>query len=159
MKCWSITAIVWLSCLLPGIAAEPLFEKVDLFEAGKDGYVLYRIPGIVVTKKGTVLAYCEAREHSGNDWDHIDVMLRRSTDGGKTWLPRQNLVTLEGAFVRNPAAVKMKLARQGEIAINNPVAFTDAKTGAVHFLFCVDYGRCFYMRSDDDGKTDRKSVV
>jgi Neuraminidase (sialidase) len=158
MKRWSTIAIVWFSGIVPGIAADPLFEKIDLFEAGKDGYLLYRIPGIVVTKTGTVLAYCEARKHSGNDWDHIEVMLRRSTDGGKTWLPRQNLVTLEGQFERNPAAVKQKLAKPGEITINNPVAFADAKTGAVHFLFCVDYGRCFYLRSNDDGKTFTKPV-
>src|ERR1019366_436497 len=123
MKRWSTIANVWFSGIVPGIAADPLFEKIDLFEAGKDGYLLYRIPGIVVTKTGTVLAYCEARKHSGNDWDHIEVMLRRSTDGGKTWLPRQNLVTLEGQFERNPAAVKQKLAKPGEITINNPVAF------------------------------------
>ena len=66
-------------------------EKVDLFEAGKDGYALYRIPGIVVTKQGTVLAYCEARKGDG-DWGQIDVMMRRSRDGGKTWLPRQKIV-------------------------------------------------------------------
>src|ERR1019366_9633424 len=120
MKCWSITAIVWLSCIVPGSAAEPLFEKVDLFEAGKDGYVLYRIPGIAVTKKGTVLAYCEARKNSGSDWDHIDILLRRSSDGGKTWEPRQQLAQLDGPFERNPAAVKMKLAKPGERAFNNP---------------------------------------
>ena len=42
-------------------AAAPLLEKFDLFHAQQDGYALYRIPGIVVTAKGTVLAYCEAR--------------------------------------------------------------------------------------------------
>ena len=54
--------------------------QTDLFEAGSEGYRLYRIPGIVVTKKGTVLAYCEARKGDG-DWGPIDVMMRRSTDG------------------------------------------------------------------------------
>src|SRR4051812_15842547 len=76
-------------------AAEPFLERVDLFEAGKDGYALYRIPGIVVTPKGTVLAYCEARKRTGGDWDAIDVLLRRSTDGGKTWGERQKLSSVE----------------------------------------------------------------
>jgi hypothetical protein len=40
---------------------EPLIAKSDLFEAGREGYALYRIPGMVVTRKGTLLAYCEAR--------------------------------------------------------------------------------------------------
>jgi sialidase-1 len=55
-------------------AAEPLLEKADLFEAGKEGYVLYRIPGIVVTAKGTVLAYCEARKSDKGDWGTIDIL-------------------------------------------------------------------------------------
>ena len=40
---------------------------------------------IVVTAKGTLLAYCEARKGGRGDWGTIDVMLRRSSDGGKTW--------------------------------------------------------------------------
>jgi sialidase-1 len=53
----------------PAAAADPPPpERTDLFTAGKDGYVLYRIPGIVVTAKGTVLAYCEARKSESGDW-------------------------------------------------------------------------------------------
>ena len=153
-----LSTLVVLLTLMPSGRAEPFLEKVDVFEAGKDGYALYRIPGIVVTNKGTVLAYCEARKSSGNDWDQIDVMLRRSTDGGKTWEPRQSPVKLEGKFARNPAAVAKKLAKEGELTVNNPVAFADRQTGAVHFLACVDYGRCFYLKSEDDGKTFSKPV-
>jgi sialidase-1 len=153
-----IAGIFWQSFLFPALADEPFLEKIDLFEAGKDGYFLYRIPGIAVTKKGTVLAYCEARKNSGSDWDQIDILLRRSNDGGKTWEPRQQLAQLDGPFERNPAAVKLKLAKPGERTFNNPIAIVDLKTGAVHFLFCLDYGRCFYIKSDDDGKTFTKPV-
>ena len=59
-------------------AAAPFMEKVDLFEAAKEGYTLYRIPGIVVTKRGTALAYCEARKSDKGDWGTIDILLRRS---------------------------------------------------------------------------------
>lgn len=146
-------------CLGAGRAvAAPLLEKIDLFEAGKDGYALYRIPGIVVTRQGTVLAYCEARKSGKGDWGHIDVVMRRSTDGGKTWQPRQQIVHLEGKFDRNPAAVAQKLGKDGEITINNPVAIADSRSGAVHFLFCVEYGRCFYQRSDDDGQSFTRPV-
>jgi len=65
-------------------AAEPFLEKVDVFDAGKEGYTLYRIPGLVTTRRGTVLAYCEARKSDKGDWGTIDILLRRSTDGGKT---------------------------------------------------------------------------
>lgn len=131
--------------------------KFDLFESGKDGYALYRIPGIVVTKKGTLLAYCEARKHPGGDWGHIDILLRRSTDGGDTWEKPRSIVKLEGKFDRNPAAVKQKLGKEGEITLNNPVAIVDDK-GTVHFLFCLEYARCFYMKSEDDGKSFSKPV-
>src|SRR5260221_13646905 len=76
--------IVALSSCLVTSAAEPFNEKLDLFKAGTGGYKLYHIPGIVVTAKGTVLAWCEARK-KGSDWDAIDILMRRSTDGGKTW--------------------------------------------------------------------------
>ncbi len=150
--------IAFFAIVAPASAAEPFLEKIDLFEAGKDGYVLYRIPGIAVTKSGTVLAYCEARKNSGSDWDHIDIMLRRSTDGGKTWEPRQQLVHMDGPFERNPVTLKLKGVKPGERAFNNPVAIVDHKTGAVHFLFCLDYGGCFHIRSDNDGKTFTKPV-
>ena len=40
-----------------------------------------------------------------------------------------------------------------EACTDNPVAIADRETGAVHFFYCLEYMRCFYMRSDDDGHT------
>ncbi len=62
-------------------AAAPFLEKLDLFVAFQNDYKLSRIPGIVVTKCGTVLAYGEARKSDAGDWGQIDVFLRRSIDG------------------------------------------------------------------------------
>ena len=128
-------------------------EKTDLFVSGEGGYKLYRIPGIVATPTGTVLAYCEARKGDSGDWGTIDVMLRRSTDGGKTWLPRQRLVHVEGNLPLNPVAAAQKLDGPGENTVNNPVAVVDYEDGSLHFLYCLEYMRCFYMRSRDDGVT------
>ena len=144
-------------------AAEPQLVQSDLFEAGKDGYALYRIPGIVCTSRGTLLAYCEARKSNKGDWGTIDIMLRRSTDGGRTWSPRQSLADVPGPKHKNTVALAQKLATDGEVTYNNPVAIVDrlASTGGksvVHFLFCLEYQRCFYMRSDDDGETFSKPV-
>ena len=63
-------------------AAEPRLETSEVFPVGMNVVARYRIPGIVVTQKGTVLACCEARKNSSSDWGEIEVHLRRSTDGG-----------------------------------------------------------------------------
>ena len=144
-------------------AAEPSLIQSDLFQAGQEGYALYRIPGIVCTAKGTLLAYCEARKSNKGDWGTIDILLRRSTDGGKTWSERQKISGVEGPKAKNPVALAQKLATEGEVTYNNPVAFVDrqASTGGksvVHFLYCLEYMRCFYIRSDDDGQTFSKPV-
>lgn len=134
-------------------AAATDIEKIDLFEAGQGGYALYRIPGIVVTAKGTALAYCEARKSDRGDWGPIDILMRRSHDGGRTWDPRQTVVHVEGEEPVNPVAAAQNLDKPGDNTANNPVAIPDMETGAVHFLYCLEYMRCFYMRSDDEGAT------
>ncbi|MGH9844398.1 MAG: sialidase family protein [Blastocatellia bacterium] len=141
----------------PLTAAEPSLEKLDLFEAGTSGYATYRIPGIVVTKRGTMLAYCEARKSERGDWNTIDILLRRSTDGGKTWDAPRKIANVEGPKTKNPAALAQKLANPDDVTYNNAVMIAD-KSGAVHFLFCLEYMRCFYARSDDDGLTFSKPV-
>ena len=141
-----------------GIAAEPSLEKIDVFVGGQGGYALYRIPGVVVTRAGTVLAYAEGRRTGRSDWGTIDILLRRSQDGGRTWGPVQ-LVAHEGASVpRNPVALARKQGERGDRTVNNPAAIVDHQTGAIHFLYCVEYARVFYRRSDDDGKTFSRAV-
>ena len=150
--CPAVVAALLFGSISTATAAEPMLEKIDLFESGKDGYALYRIPGLVVTAKGTVLAYCEARRTGKSDWDTIDIMLRRSTDGGKTWSPRQLISDVPGPKTKNPVALAQKLANADDVTYNNAVAFAD-RDGSVHLLFCLEYSRCFYIRSVDDGVT------
>ena len=109
--------------------------KADLFQSGKDGYTCYRIPAMVVTKRGVVLVFCAARKGGGGDWDPINIAMRRSTDNGRTWEPRRILLD------------------QGPATVDNPTPIVDRQSGAVHFLYQVNYARCYYMRSDDDGQT------
>lgn len=59
------------------------------------GYHTYRIPAVVVTGKGTILAFCEARKNSKADEGDIDIVVKRSFDQGETWGPMQ-LVHEEG---------------------------------------------------------------
>jgi sialidase-1 len=127
-------------------------EKIDLFRAGEDGYAMYRIPGIVITSRGTILVYCEARAGHG-DWTRQDVMLRRSTDGGRTWSPPRKMAEAPADLAPNPAAASQGLERDNKLTAHNALAIADAEPGVVHFLYHVEYARIFYRRSDDDGDT------
>ena len=146
----TLAALALLAFTPPTFAAEP--EKIDLWHADTDGYKIYRIPGVVVTKSGAVLAYCEARKSDRGDWGHIDILLRRSADGGKTWSAPTKIADVPGPKEKNPVALAQKLANKDDVTYNNPVMIAD-RSGAVHLLFCLEYMRCFSARSDDDGKT------
>ncbi len=107
----------------------------DLFTAAEGGYRRYRIPALTVTPRSTVLAFCEARRHTGHDDDEIDILLRRSLDGGRTWEPPQAVVS------------------DGDRTCGNPCPMVDGHTGAVLLPFCKDNQEVFLTRSDDDGQT------
>lgn len=59
---------------------------VGVRKAGDDGSKAYRIPGLVTTNDGTLLAVYDVRYNNSKDLqEHIDIGLSRSTDGGRTW--------------------------------------------------------------------------
>ena len=145
----------WIGLLLAASswAAEPLLEKVDVFQAGTAGYAHYRIPAIVVTPQGSVLAFAEARRNAGGDWGPIDILLRRSTDGGRTWDAQRPAVRVDGPIEQNAVALEQGLAKPGEATYNTPAPIVDRETGRIHLLFCVEYARAYHSYSDDDGRT------
>jgi sialidase-1 len=132
-------------------SAEAFLEKSNVFTPGFNGVAHYRIPGIVVTPAGTVLAYSEARINERRDWGEIEVHLRRSTDGGRSWEPSQHIAHLGERIEGNPHKRDVEGAR--EQTVNNPVAIVDQQTGAIVFLYCVNYARAFSIQSTDDGLT------
>jgi sialidase-1 len=113
----------------------------DLFVCGTGGVNTYRIPSLLLAPDSSLLAFCEARKESVSDASPTDMILRRSTDGGHTWLPTQTLV--QG---------------KGKEALMNPCPVIDRTNNRI-LLFCIDahkYGdnlhRQLLLTSDDNGK-------
>ena len=75
-------------------------EKQDVFESGmhnqpnKDGIKSYRIPALLKTDKGTLIAGADERRLHSSDWGDIGMVVRRSEDKGKTWSDRVTITNL-----------------------------------------------------------------
>lgn len=125
-------------------------DEVVVFKEGTGGYEVYRIPAIVETKAGTLLAFAEARKKKSNgDSGDIDLVVKKSEDGGKTW-GQATMIWDEGANT-----------------CGNPVPIVDQQTGKIHLLMTWNHGddnwseltsgtgadtrRPYYTWSDDDG--------
>ena len=76
-----------------------------VFKSETEGYNTFRIPAIVKATNGDLLAFAEGRKASRSDTGDIDLLLKRSTDGGKTWGPLQLLWDDAGNTCGNPCAV------------------------------------------------------
>lgn len=120
---------------LAAAVAAPVMRRTVLFEAGQQGYFTYRIASLVATKPGSLLAFAAARKGQGGDWDPINIVQRRSTDAGRTWAPVRVVVA------------------DGDLPCDNAMPITDYVTGEVHLLYQIDYARCYYTKSADDGLT------
>jgi N-acetylneuraminic acid mutarotase len=131
------------------VHAEP--ATTNVFVAGTDGYHTYRIPAVVVSTHGTVLAFCEGRKYGGGDTGAIDMLLKRSRDGGRTWSAQQVVWT------------------DAENTCGNPAPIVDRDTGTIWLLMTWNLGtegekkinagtstqtrRVYITSSHDDGIT------
>lgn len=85
--------------LEPAPGAE-ISDKKDVFESGHsgqpnaDGIASYRIPALLKTDKGTLIAAADERRLHASDWGDIGMVVRRSEDGGKTWGDRIHIANL-----------------------------------------------------------------
>ena len=113
-----------LGCCLfsPAGAAPGAVEKVDVFVSGNEGYHTFRIPAVVRAQNGDVLAFCEGRKIGGGDAGDIDLILRRSTDGGRTW----------GAI--------QTVWDDGANTCGNPCPVLDASTGTLWLVLTHNIG-------------------
>jgi len=79
--------------------------QVPVFRSGTEGYASFRIPAIVTSPNGKLLAFCEGRVQNAGDFGNIDVVMKESSDGGKTWSPLRILVDADSLQAGNPAPV------------------------------------------------------
>jgi sialidase-1 len=110
-------------------------ETTVVFEPIAGSYASMRIPALVLTKQGSLLAFCEGRIGTASDWADMDMLMRRSTDGGKSWEPIQVIAS-----------------RQGGMPTSNATPIVDAD-GNIHLLYQRGYANAYYTKSTDDGKT------
>ncbi len=84
---------------------EQRLELNAIFKKGDYGYNCFRIPAAIIANNGDVLIFAEARKNSCSDTGNIDLVMRRSTDNGKSWGPI-NVIWDDGENVcGNPAPV------------------------------------------------------
>jgi sialidase-1 len=129
----------------------PLPEMQTIYESGSATTNTYRIPALLVSKQGTILAFAEARRNSGGDTANIDTVVRRSEDGGKTWGDEIIVFDEQDNVAGNPCpVVDQSTGRIWSLQTWNShkVHESQAKTG-----FGEDSRRVFVTYSDDDGKT------
>ncbi|MFF7259055.1 exo-alpha-sialidase [Streptomyces sp. NPDC008159] len=125
------------------------FEQQVLFKASQDpGYACFRIPAIVRSTAGTLLAFAEGRVLNCGDAADIDLVLKRSTDGGRTWGPLQVVNEGAGDTHGNPAPVVDR--ETGRIVLAETY-----NTGRTDSASCdVPCDRTPHLQySDDDGLT------
>jgi sialidase-1 len=80
-------------------------KRIPVFIAGNDGYKSYRIPAIVKAPNNDLLAFCEGRVASSNDFGNVDIVMKRSADQGKTWSKLHIIVNNDSLQASNSAPV------------------------------------------------------
>lgn len=81
------------------------YGQTPVFVSGTEGFKSFRIPAIVSTPQGDLLAFAEGRVAGSGDFGDIDIVMKRSKDQGKTWSAIQTVATYNDLQAGNPAPV------------------------------------------------------
>lgn len=128
---------------------KPVGSSVAVFEAGELGIHTYRIPALVVAANGDLLAFAEARHGSRSDTGDIDLVMKRSRDGGRTWSAMQTVWDDGTNVCGNPCPVVVE--ETGEVVLlathnlghdheSEIIAQTSEGTRTVWVLRSTDHG-------------------
>lgn len=132
----ALTALNAASCsAYEGLDSDKAFMQNDVYVGGEEGYETYRIPALLTTQSGTLLAFTEARRNGPADHGDIDLVVKRSTDNGATW---SDMIIVHD---------------YGEHTVGNPGPVQDRETGIIWLPFTIDNDTVHVTWSEDDGKT------
>ncbi len=135
-----------LLCLCQWSGADEQPAAIVVFSNGSEGYNGYRIPALVMAGNGDLLLFCEAR--SGGDASEIDLVLKRSSDHGKSWGPIEVVKDSDEFTSLYPD-------RSDAITIGNPAPVVDRLNrehlNRIVLPFTIENDRVFVTTSDDDG--------
>ena len=127
-----------------------------IFKSGSEGYNTFRIPSIITTDSGVVLAFAEGRKNSSSDSGDIDLVLKRSTDGGKTW---GDLIVIRDDSTNvcgNPSPVIDR--KTGKIFLLSTWNRGDDTESEIINMTSVDTRRVYVMNSIDEGLSWSKPI-
>ena len=134
-------------CLAGSVIAQEKETRItDVFVPRSDGYPAIRIPSLITTKAGTLLAFAEGRQ--GGDHSQNDIIFKRSEDLGETWSDVQVVKESGKLSLNNPQAVVLDSGRVLLMYQQSKLGEFKAKPG-----FGEDAYVTFTQFSDDDGET------
>lgn len=143
-------------------AEQPQIDHIKLFAAQESGYHTFRIPTLVRTNRGTLLAIVEGRKNSREDYGDINLVAKRSTDNGKTWGDLEVLQDDGASTWGNPSPVVDRDTGRIWLILNwnaaNFSQFDSPKTAGMKHPEHWGDRRAFVKYSDDDGVTWSKAV-
>ena len=127
-------------------------KDVPVFISGKESHKSYRIPAIISLPNGELLAFAEGRVHGAGDFGDINIVMKRSSDKGKTWGIVQYIAEFDTLQCGNPAPV----VDVTDPAFPNGRLFLFYNTGNNHegeVRKGKGYKQVWYKTSTDGGRT------
>tara|TARA_R110000868_G_scaffold79850_4_gene227024 strand:- start:2252 stop:3412 length:1161 start_codon:yes stop_codon:yes gene_type:complete len=120
-----------------------------IFEGGKEGYQCFRIPAVVTTSNGILLAFAEGRKNGCSDTGSIDLVMKRSTDGGINWGTLEVLWHDEGNTCGNPSPVVDRIT--GDVFLLSTWNLGTDHESDIIAQKSKDTRRVFIMKSVNEG--------
>jgi sialidase-1 len=94
-----------LFVLLVAIPAFTKAQEVSVFRSGTDGFKSFRIPAMIKMANGDLMAFAEGRVNGAGDFGNVKIVMRKSTDHGKTWSGITTVVSNDTLQAGNPSPV------------------------------------------------------